>query len=224
MASKKPKTTVISFRVPIEEREAFEKSAVDAGTTLTGYIHATLVEARSAKTTAVPAPAPAPAQPPVRVPGIALSDPAALSELKRIGININQIAHAANAGLPPAHKEVVQPFAELFGLLSEPDRFARHIAAMTPPLDAPSSPASKPPLLPPPSATGEKATQIVLAALPSAPLSLLPFRLDLPRARLTGSALPSIPPVRAQSRKCRDIERAPPASDAQPAVQKFRAP
>lgn len=58
MATKKPKSSVISIRVPIEEREAFEKSAIEAGTTLAGYIHATLVEARSGKKAVVAAPAP----------------------------------------------------------------------------------------------------------------------------------------------------------------------
>lgn len=148
MASKKPKTVSLSFRVAIEEREALEKSAVEAGTTLAGYIASTLAEARSGRKPVVATPSPAPAEPPPRVPGISLSDPAALSELKRIGININQLAHATNAAQPPSQRTMVDAFAGLFGLLSEPERFLRNLAEVKAPLDAAQVTPAKPAVSP----------------------------------------------------------------------------
>lgn len=61
---------------------------------------------------------------------ISLSDPAALYELRRIGNNLNQLAHAANSGLPPSAKQAAKTFAELFELLADEDAFYRRLAGI----------------------------------------------------------------------------------------------
>lgn len=57
-------------------------------------------------------------------------DPAVLYELKRIGNNINQIAHAVNAGLPPDAKMAVATFHQLFEALTDAEEYRRRLAAL----------------------------------------------------------------------------------------------
>ena len=58
------------------------------------------------------------------------ADPAVLYELKRIGNNINQIAHAVNAGLPPDAKMAVTTFHQLFEALTDAEEYRRRLAAL----------------------------------------------------------------------------------------------
>lgn len=58
------------------------------------------------------------------------SDPALLYELKRIGNNINQIAHAVNTGLPPSVTLTVQSFRHLFEALTDDVEFRRRLDAI----------------------------------------------------------------------------------------------
>jgi hypothetical protein len=56
-----------------------------------------------------------------------LSDPKALDELRRIGVNINQIAHALNAGRPTRDGALASAARQLFALLKDPDAFMRTV-------------------------------------------------------------------------------------------------
>lgn len=58
------------------------------------------------------------------------ADPAVLYELKRIGNNINQIAHAVNTGLPPSVTLTVQSFRHLFEALTDDVEFRRRLDAI----------------------------------------------------------------------------------------------
>lgn len=58
------------------------------------------------------------------------ADPAVLYELKRIGNNINQIAHAVNAGLPPDARMAVTAFNHLFDALTDTEEYRRRLAAL----------------------------------------------------------------------------------------------
>ena len=58
------------------------------------------------------------------------ADPAVLYELKRIGNNINQIAHAVNGSLPPDVKFTVQSFRHLFEALTDDVEFRRRLDAI----------------------------------------------------------------------------------------------
>jgi hypothetical protein len=125
-------TKVLSVRLTIEALEAIERAAVDAKTTKSAYAARVLLEAASGK---APAPAKAPKPetveaPPTMAKGIVLSDPKALEELRRIGVNINQIAHALNAGRPADHARLLQSIAQVFALLKKPDAFMRCVAEL----------------------------------------------------------------------------------------------
>ncbi|TXG87733.1 MAG: plasmid mobilization relaxosome protein MobC, partial [Thermomicrobiales bacterium] len=173
MSRKTPKTTVIAVRVSIEQREAIEKAAVTAGASLSGFVAATMAEAMSRKKAApVPSAIPHTPLPRTQAAGISISDPSALAELKRIGININQLAHATNAGYPPNVASMLDNLKGLLALLSELDTFKRHIEHLTTPAiarpkaDEPLTPLDPPPRAPP-----------VAPSLPAAP----PQRRTLPR-------------------------------------------
>jgi hypothetical protein len=132
---KKPKTTTLSVRLPIEHKEAIEKAAVDAKTTASAYAARVLLETATGKAAAQVKPSKPDAVaaiPPTVAKGIALSDPKALEELRRIGININQIAHAVNAGRYRHASNLAHAVAKLFELLKEPEAFMARIAQMTP--------------------------------------------------------------------------------------------
>jgi len=136
MAARKPKipksqtTTILSVRLPIEHKEAIGKAAVEAKTTTSAYAARVLVEAASGK---APAPSKAPepdaveAPKPIVTKGIVLSDPKALDELRRIGVNINQIAHALNAGRQTRDGTLASAARQLFVLLKDPDAFMRTV-------------------------------------------------------------------------------------------------
>lgn len=170
MASGIP-TKVLSVRLSIEALEAIDKAAVDAKTTRSAYAARVLLEAASGKAQAQPKPeaqtqAELPPAPPVIAKGIVLSDPKALDELRRIGVNINQIAHALNAGRPTRDGTLASAARELFALLKEPDAFmdavgkihdaTRHALQILPerlpalPDTAPMRPVPPPPRVAPP--------------------------------------------------------------------------
>lgn len=159
MAKKTPKSKVISVRLPIEEREAVEKAAVEAGTTVSAYV------AQLLKTGGQPKSAPKPAgpTPEKQAPVMAmplLADTVVLDELRRIGTNINQIARTANAGMPPDVAHLAKCLDILLQALSDPPEFKRRLSLVkarfpTPPkVETSPSPAAKPiPTAPPPSVT-----------------------------------------------------------------------
>lgn len=67
---------------------------------------------------------------PVPASTIDPADPAVLYELKRIGNNINQIAHAVNASLPPDANLAVNAFRHLFEALTDGEEYRRRLAAL----------------------------------------------------------------------------------------------
>lgn len=174
MTAKRPKTKVISCRVPIELHEAIEKAAVTAGTSASAYVATTVERSIAGKEPSARPPSRAPDtkdKPAPRAAGISLSDPAAFAELKRIGINVNQIAHAINAGLPQNAQQIVAAFKDLFEVLEQPDAFKTRLAGLAQFLAKPIMPSDR----------------------PTAPLPLLP-RVSVPKPTV---ALPPMPPPEA---------------------------
>lgn len=92
------RTETITFRISPEEKTRLDQAAIEAGLTLSAYVGA-MLDRRTGelrkRLAAMQIPA-KPSAPPT--PAVA---PEVMNELKRIGNNINQIAHAANSGLPP---------------------------------------------------------------------------------------------------------------------------
>lgn len=92
------RTQTITFRVSPEERGRLDDAAIEAGMTLSAYVAAVLnrkaneLRSRLAGMQKAATPPPPPSR---NLP------PEVVYELKRIGNNINQIAHAVNSGLPP---------------------------------------------------------------------------------------------------------------------------
>ncbi|MBL8845591.1 MAG: plasmid mobilization relaxosome protein MobC [Hyphomicrobium zavarzinii] len=143
------------MRLPIEHKEAIEKAAVDAKTTASAYAARVLLEAATGKAQAQTKPSKADKVEAVVAPtvakGIVVSDPKALEELRRIGININQIAHALNAGRPTKDRDIVNAVKNLFTLLKDPEAFMRTAAKIPadvlqpyPSKSAASAPAAAP--------------------------------------------------------------------------------
>jgi hypothetical protein len=56
--------------------------------------------------------------------------PALLAELKRVGNNLNQIAHAANAGLPPNHLMAAGALHDLITLLAKDELLSQRLNAL----------------------------------------------------------------------------------------------
>ncbi|MBL8884940.1 MAG: MobC family plasmid mobilization relaxosome protein [Hyphomicrobium sp.] len=228
MSSKKPKTSVVAVRVSIEQREAIEKAAVTAGASVSGFIAVTLAEALSRKPTPSRASAAPPNEmPPTQAAGVSLSDPAALAELKRIGVNINQLAHAANAGYPPNIAALIENVAQLFAALGDRDAFGRRIeefkARMTPlsgPAKIPASPPSPPPVTPTPAPTASRLPS-GLASLIGEPVTARPARTLPTRAVATTreSPPPRLPPRPMPQPTMKDDRRAPQHSQARNQLQ-----
>lgn len=224
MSQKTPKTTVISMRVSIEQREAIEKAAVTAGASVSGFVAATLAEAMSRKKAApVASVAPATPLPTTHAAGISVSDSSALAELKRIGININQLAHAANAGYPPNVASMLESLQRLFAMLSEPDTFKRHMERLaSTPVARPQAAEPRTPLDPHPRAP------LVAPSLPAAPPQRRPSPPGLASAIAEAAAARPAPklPTRAVAPKPEAVApRLPPRPQSQPAVKDdHRAP
>lgn len=133
---KAPKTTTVSIRVTPEQRQVMEEAAIAGGASLSAYI-ASVAEkaARGGATTVAALPEPtAAANEPAQL--IAFP-PDALAELKKVGANINQLAHAANAQMPVDLRLAVESFCELFAVLSDLDAFKDKLAALHPHLPKP---------------------------------------------------------------------------------------
>lgn len=125
---KAPKTTTVSIRVTPEQRQVMEAAAVAIGASLSAYIASVAEKAakRGDSVAAAPEVLVATEQP---VQLIAFP-PEALAELKRIGVNINQLAHAANAQMPVDLRLAVASFCELFAVLSDLEAFKDKLAAL----------------------------------------------------------------------------------------------
>lgn len=124
--AKSAKSAVISIRVAADRRDALEKAAIAAGASLSGFITDTMEKALSGpqKPVAVPvAPKPEAGSPKIEIGRISLSDPAALEELRRVGININQIARAANSQLPVSVVSLLEGLARLVEAMKQGDDF-----------------------------------------------------------------------------------------------------
>lgn len=156
---KAPKSTVIALRVSIEQREAIEKIAVTEGTTVSAYIATLVAEAVPGKPNPVAVNNQSEAPPLLR-----LADPAPLAELRRIGVNINQIAHRLNIGAPPELTATAHAYRELFDLLTDPDAFMKRLAAV----DRPTVPSPERKPDPQPQAV-PPATPKIAEAPPAAP-------------------------------------------------------
>jgi len=70
-----------------------------------------------------------------RVTVLANTDPDALpialiNEMKRLGNNLNQIAHAANANLPPNQTQLAAALRDLLRLIAKDELLARRIEAI----------------------------------------------------------------------------------------------
>jgi hypothetical protein len=89
---------MITVRLTPSADARVRREALRLGLTRAGYVHH-LIENRSVE---VEAPCD-----PERLP-VAL-----INELKRIGNNLNQLAHAANSGLPPDHRMCARALQEL---------------------------------------------------------------------------------------------------------------
>jgi len=110
----KRKNETIAFRVTAAERERLENAAIDAGMSLSAYL-AAMLERRTNQMRGRLAEMQRPPPPPEsNQPALS---PEALHELRRIGNNINQIAHALNSGLPPEPQHLVHQLQKLLDLI-----------------------------------------------------------------------------------------------------------
>lgn len=141
-----PKTSVVSVRLQPEQRQKLEETAIAAGMSLSAFTAKTLsaaIDGREQPAVADSAEANGAATPTQEHPpptatrgaetatmAVSLSDPMALAELRRIGVNINQIAHTVNIGLSPDLRASALAFAQLFALLSNSEAFQQYLAAM----------------------------------------------------------------------------------------------
>lgn len=142
----KPKSSVLSVRVTPEQRAAVEGAAITEGVTVSAYIAKALARAtggkpsagatvnthvnqhvysQSAQQTAAVNRVEA-----ERVARVVLSDPTVLDELRRIGVNINQIAHTINSGLPPDVQRLAEQFRHLLDALTDAPEFRRRLEAL----------------------------------------------------------------------------------------------
>ncbi|MDX2265901.1 MAG: plasmid mobilization relaxosome protein MobC [Hyphomicrobiales bacterium] len=99
------KTHRVTFRMPPEVHARLTATAANAGMTLTDLITERLHRrpTKAAKRTANDDVPPLP--------------PEVFAELRRIGNNVNQIAHAINAGLPPEVQNAYRQASRLLDLL-----------------------------------------------------------------------------------------------------------
>ncbi|MGE3227895.1 MAG: plasmid mobilization relaxosome protein MobC [Hyphomicrobium sp.] len=114
------KDRVVTFRLPQDARDRLASTAANAGMTLTDLIMASLdsnlikiAEHYVAQSGAREVP---------------LLPPELLTELRRIGNNVNQIAHAVNSGLPPEVQNAYRQAARLLDLLLADEVSARRNA------------------------------------------------------------------------------------------------
>lgn len=114
------KTQVVTFRLPQDVRDILAATAANAGMTVTDVITASLdgslarLAARGASRAAKDDVPPLP--------------PEVFVELRRIGNNVNQIAHAINSGLPPEVQNAYRQASRLIDLLIADELSARRKA------------------------------------------------------------------------------------------------
>lgn len=117
------KSTIVTFRLPADERMRLAKKASNAGMTLTELITACL-EGRVSKVEDVAAARHA-------NDDLRPLPPEVFAELRRIGNNVNQIAHAVNSGLPPELRYAYGQAARLVELLIADELSLRRKALRT---------------------------------------------------------------------------------------------
>jgi hypothetical protein len=104
---------LITIRVTEAQHARLRGQAEDAGMTISGLAEQLVCKGRVAIVTRAEA-------------GL---DRAMVSELKRLGNNLNQIAHAANAGLPPSVPAAAKYLHDLMTLLVKDHYFVTRIQA-----------------------------------------------------------------------------------------------
>lgn len=120
-ASPKRKSRVVSFRLEEDVRDRLQVRAASAGVTLTDLITTSLAnkaEPRGAQSN----------EETTAAPELLIMSPELFNELRRIGNNVNQIAHAVNAGLPPYVQDAYRNAARLLDLLLADELSVRHTA------------------------------------------------------------------------------------------------
>ena len=106
------RTKIVSARLKPETYDIITEHAAKMGLTRAGYIEH-LIENKPLRI--------------VRPTTDELPIPL-LNELKRIGNNLNQMAHSANAGWPPTEKALVEIFNEIIRIMLRDDRLRRQYA------------------------------------------------------------------------------------------------
>lgn len=101
----------INFRVTDDDRARLSVDAVRAGLKLPAYCEMLVMRGRVelAPTT------------------VHRMEPALFAELRRIGNNLNQVAHATNSGLPPHVGDTVKALRDLLHALLRDDLLRRRI-------------------------------------------------------------------------------------------------
>lgn len=124
------RTETIAFRVTSEDRARLEQAAADAGLSLSAFI-TSLTDRRldRLRTHLDEIQATQAYQDPV---GRKPVPPELLAELRRIGNNINQIAHAVNSGLPADTRRLVQQMKALLDLIHQHNLSPHSPASHTP--------------------------------------------------------------------------------------------
>lgn len=213
MAARRPKTYVISIRVPLELKEAVESNAVMARTTVSGFVVGILTTSLTGKKIERVTAPPIAATAQTVAPTLSLSDPACLEELRRIGVNINQLTRSANAGFAPDLAHLATSLGRLLEALADPAEFKRRLELMKagtqrptapPPTGAPAQPA--PPPIPkplPPRAAPSQPERPPRPLPPRAAPSPQPIRTGPPEPK---KSPPSPPPKLIQ----KEVRRDPP--------------
>lgn len=102
---------VLSIRMTHEQRAEIARRSHNAGMTDSGYASLLLLKRK----------------PKIVVPEYRQIDPTLFNELRRIGNNLNQIAHAANAGLPPDHRMTAKALHDLITAFLQDDLLAQRM-------------------------------------------------------------------------------------------------
>jgi Mobilization protein NikA len=109
-----PRTEMVTVRLTPAMYVKLESNARRLGLTRAGYLHH-LVDNRSVEATATTS--------------ADLLPIVLINQLKRIGNNLNQLAHAANAGLPVSQTKLASHLRDLIDTLLEHELTARRVRA-----------------------------------------------------------------------------------------------
>ena len=121
--SKSLKSRIVTFRLREDVRDRLKATAANSGMTLTDLI-TTRLDANPAMPTSEDALEDSRDTPPPLPPEL-------VKELRRIGNNVNQIAHAVNSGLPPEVQNAYRQANRLLNLLLADEFSARRTALRT---------------------------------------------------------------------------------------------